>query len=309
MMNDACIFPASTSLPLLIGVSTRALFDLEEEHSTFVDGGEEAYCALQREREQTILKPGCAFALTKRLLALNPPSGEKRVDVVLLSKNAPDLALRAFHSCEHYGLPIFRGSFTSGRTVAPFVRAWSVDLFLSNDDDDVREALAAGTAAARLEPAPQCATHEASDEVHFVLDGDCVLFGAESDQIFETHGLEYFERHERENAGIPMARGPFGNSLLQKLAWLRSTCRNNDGSNKVRIGIVTARSAPAHERVIRTLRTWGTLLDEAHFVGHSSKASFVGAAGACIFFDDREKHVVEASAIVSAGLVPVLKSR
>jgi 5'-nucleotidase len=145
--------------------------------------------------------------------------------------------------------------------------------------------------------------------VHFVLDGDGVLFGVESDQISKTHGLECFERRERENAGIPMAHGPFGHSFLQKLVWLRRICRNDDGSNRVRVSIVTARSAPAHERVIRTLRNWGTLLDEAHFVGHNSKASFVGAAGGHIFFDDREKHVVEASAVVSAGLVPVLQSR
>ena len=306
MIRSGLSTPAA-SLLLRVGVSTRVLFDLEEEHAIFVNKGEDAYCALQREREATLLKPGCAFEITRRLLGLNPPSGENRVVVVLLSRNAPDAALRAFHSCEHYGLAIAGGSFTSGRSVAPFVAAWGVDLFLSNDDYDVRGVVAAGTAAARLEPTRQFASHAASDDVHFVLDGDGVLFGAESDQIFETHGLECFERHERENANIPMAQGPFGHSFLQKLVWLRRICLDEDGSSRVRVSIVTARSAPAHERVIRTLRTWGTLLDEAHFVGHNSKTSFVGAAGACIFFDDREKHVGEASAIVSAGLVPVLQ--
>ena len=294
----------STELPLVIGVSTRALFSLEEEHEVFAREGEDAYCALQREREAIPLKPGCAFEPIKRLLALNPRDGEKLVEVVLLSKNAPDLALRAFHSCEHYGLVITGGSFTSGRAIAPFIAAWGIELFLSKDDADVRAALAAGTAAARLGPVPAQAEAASHDEVHFALDGDSVVFSAESECIFREHGLETFERHERSNAQIPMAAGPFGGAFLQKLIQIRRLCVKSDGTSRVRITIVTARNAPAHERVIRTLRRWDALFDEAHFVGHRAKARFLAAAGAHIFFDDREANVKDASRLISAGLVP-----
>jgi 5'-nucleotidase len=294
----------STELPLVVGVSTRALFSLEEEHEVFVREGEDAYCALQREREAILLKPGSAFEPIKRLLALNPRDGKKLVEVVLLSKNAPDLALRAFRSCEYYKLPIVSGSFTSGRPIAPFAAAWGVDLFLSNDEDDVRAASAAGMAAARLGPVPAEAEAASHDEVHFALDGDAVVFAAESEWVFRQHGLESFERHERSNAQVPMAPGPLGGAFLKKLIQIRRLCVKSDGTSRVRITIVTARCAPAHERVIRTLRRWDAPFDEAHFVGHRAKARFLAAAGAHIFFDDREANVKDASRLVSAGLVP-----
>jgi 5'-nucleotidase len=303
-MTSKSTLPPEPLLPLIVAVSTRALFDLEEEHDVFVGRGEEAYCQLQRQRENLPLEPGCAFDLTRRLFALNPTEGKKLVDVVLISKNAPDLALRAFHSCEHYSLPVKNGSFTSGRSVAPYVAAWGADLFLSNDDHDVRAVLSAGTAAALLGPAPAGAMQMVGDEVHFALDGDAVLFNSESDRIFEEHGLGHFELHERTNAEIPMAPGPFGGALLRKLAWLRKTCLRVDGASRVRVSLVTARSAPAHERAIRTLRAWQTPVDEVHFVGDSEKAPFLSAANAHIFFDDRERHVSGASVVVPAGLVP-----
>jgi len=295
----------TTDLPLIVGVSTRALFSLEEEHDVFVHEGEDAYCALQHDREAIPLGQGCAFEPIKRLLALNSRSGDHQlVEVVLLSRNPPDLALRAFRSCEHYKLPIVSGSFTSGRPVAPFAAAWGVDLFLSNDEDDVRSASAAGMAAARLGPVPPPAEAASHDEVHFALDGDAVLFSAESERLFREHGLEIFERHERSNAQVPMAPGPLGGAFLQKLIQIRRLCVKSDGTSRVRLTIVTARNAPAHERVIRTLRRWDAPFDEAHFVGHRAKARFLAAAGAHIFFDDREANVKDASRLISAGLVP-----
>jgi 5'-nucleotidase len=298
----------SADLPLVVGVSTRALFDLEEEHAVFVREGEEAYSALQRKRETTTLEPGCAFELVRRLLALNPPDGLKLVEVVLLSRNSPDLALRAFRSCERHGLAISEGSFTSGRSLAPFLAAWGVDLFLSNHENDVRVALAAGTAAALLGPVPPALRAEASDEVHFALDGDAVTFGAESEAIFRAQGLEAFDCHERRNARKPLTRGPFGGALLHKLVELRRRCMRPDRTSRLRISMVTARSAPAHERVIRTLRRWNMLFDEVHFLGHRAKASFLAAAGAHIFFDDRKAHVEAASRFVPSGRVPELLS-
>jgi len=295
---------ASTILPLIIGVSTRAMFDLEEEHAVYVNEGVAAYAKLQRDREKIALLPGSAFEVTRRLLALNPPQEKKLVEVILLSKNSPDLSLRAFHSFQHHGLPIKRGSFTSGRSVAPFVRAWNIDLFLSNDDGDVRAAVQAGTAAAKLGPSPPLTAQIPSDEVRFALDGDAVVFSEASDKIYKEQGLEAFLQHEQENAAVPMERGPFGRTFLPKLAELRRLFMKPDGTSRVRIAIVTARNAPAHERVIRTLRAWGTPADEAHFVGTHEKAPILLATGAHIFFDDQEKHVKGASEVVSAGLVP-----
>jgi 5'-nucleotidase len=294
----------STDLPFVVGVSTRALFSLEEEHEVFVREGEDAYCALQRDREAIPLGPGCAFEPIRRLLALNSQNRDQIVEVVLLSRNPPDLALRAFRSCEHYKLPIVSGSFTSGRPIAPFAAAWGVDLFLSNDEDDVRAASAAGIAAARLGPVPTQAEAASQDEVHFALDGDAVLFSEESECVFRQHGLEIFERHERSNAQVPMVPGPLGGAFLKKLIQIRRLCVKSDGTSRVRITIVTARCAPAHERVIRTLRRWDAPFDEAHFVGHRAKARFLAAAGAHIFFDDREANVTDASRLISAGLVP-----
>ena len=297
-------FDVAPGLPLVVGVSTRAMFDLEEEHGVFEREGVAAYAQLQRARETTPLKPGSAFEVVRRLLALNPIEGDRLVDVILLSKNSPDLSLRAYNSFEHHDLPIRRGSFTSGRSMAPFVGAWNIDLFLSNNDDDVRDAVSAGTAAARLGPAPPATAQMPSDEVRLAFDGDAVLFSAESDRIFKEQGLKKFLEHETRNALIPMKSGPFGNSFLPKLAELRQRFMRPDGTSRVRIAIVTARNAPAHERVIHTLRAWGTPADEAHFVGAHEKAPILAATGAHIFFDDQECHVEGARHVVSAGLVP-----
>lgn len=286
-----------------IGVSTRALFDLEEEHAVFVGQGVKAYAALQREREEVIIGPGCGFEVIKRLLALNEPGGRPFVEVILLSRNSPDLSLRAFHSIESYGLPIRTGSFTSGRSLAPFVAAWEIDLFLSNDASDVQAAAGAGAAAAKLGMVPAPTSESDQDEVRIALDGDAVVFSAESDEIFKAEGLEAFLAHERRHATDPMSGGPFGN-FLKKLSLLRAAYLREDGVSRVRIAIITARNAPAHARVVHTLRAWGTPADEAHFVGSASKAPILKAFAAHIFFDDQEKHVLGASPLVPAGHVP-----
>lgn len=289
--------------PLTIGISTRALFNLEEEHRVFEEQGVEAYSKLQREREDVLLAKGTAFDVVERLLALNPPDNTSLVEVILLSRNSPDLSLRAFNSVKKYGLRIERGSFTSGRSVAPFVGAWNIDLFLSNDEGDVQTAARAGTAAAKLGSPPEERLQIPEDEVRFALDGDAVVFDAESDRIFAEQGLEAFFEHETKNAQVPLNRGPFGN-FLHKLANLRAQVARDDGTSRVRIAIVTARNAPAHARVVYTLRAWGTPADEAHFVGRNEKAPILRALGAHIFFDDQQKHVLGASGVVAAGLVP-----
>jgi 5'-nucleotidase len=288
---------------LRIGVSTRALFDLEEEHSVFVKDGVQAYAALQRDRENAIIKKGTGFEVIERLLALNDPDNQPYVEVILMSRNSPDLSLRAFNSIEKYNLSIKTGSFTSGRSLAPFIPAWKIDLFLSNDIDDVKGAIWAGAAAAKLGVVPHRRQEVRKDEVRVAFDGDSVVFSSESDEIYKGQGLEAFLEHERTNAAKPMAGGPFGN-FLKKLSILRRIYLSKEAVSKVRIAIVTSRNAPAHARVVQTLRAWGTPADEAHFVGRHDKAPILDAFGAHIFFDDQEKHVLGASTVVPSGHVP-----
>ncbi len=289
--------------PLRIGISTRALFDLEEEHDVFVREGVWAYSELQLKREGLHLNRGTGFDVIDRLLRLNIEGERPFVEVVLLSRNSPDLSLRAFNSIQSYGLGIKTGSFTSGRPIGPYVSGWAIDLFLSNEESDVRAAVAAGAAAAKLGPPPLNPIEIAEDEVRIAFDGDAVVFSAESDEIYKAEGLAAFLAHERDNATRPMSGGPFGN-FLKKLSMLRAFYMDGQGFSKVRIAIVTARNAPAHERVVHTLRAWGTPADEAHFVGTFAKAPILKACGAHIFFDDQEKHVLGASSVVPAGHVP-----
>ncbi|MER8523547.1 5'-nucleotidase [Mesorhizobium sp. M1076] len=289
--------------PLRVGISTRALFDLEEEHGVFEKSGVKAYAAMQLQREDVILRRGAGFEVVERLLALNDSDAAPYVEVILLSQNSPDLSLRAFKSIDYYELVVKTGSFTSGRSLAPFVPAWGIDLFLSNADADVKGAVDGGAAAARLGLAPKDRAETPQGEVRVAFDGDAVVFGPESDAIYKEEGLDAFLAHETTNASNPMARGPFGN-FLHKLSALRRVFLSDGNVSKVRIALVTARNAPAHERVIRTLRAWGTPADEAHFVGSRSKAPILKALGAHIFFDDQEKHVLGAAAVVPAGHVP-----
>lgn len=291
------------SQPLRIGISTRALFNLEEEHAVFQSEGVEAYSALQLEREDTLIEKGPGFEVVERLLRLNEPDQKPYVEVFLLSRNSPDLSLRAFNSIDRYGLGIKAGSFTSGRSLGPFISAWELDLFLSNEIIDVRAAMAAGAAAAKLGTAPEARQEDPGDEVRIAFDGDAVVFSAESDELFKKDGLQAFLKHERENAKTPMSGGPFG-KFVRKLSILRQIFMNNQGVSRVRIAIVTARNAPAHARVVHTLRDWGTPADEAHFVGVRSKGPILGALGAHIFFDDQLKHVLGASQVVPSGHVP-----
>jgi len=291
------------SQPLRIGISTRALFNLEEEHAVFENEGVAAYSALQLEREDTLIGKGPGFEVVERLLRLNEPDQKPYVEVFLLSRNSPDLSLRAFNSIDRYGLGIKAGSFTSGRSLGPFISAWELDLFLSNEIVDVRAAIEAGAAAAKLGIAPDVRPEDPDDEVRIAFDGDAVVFSAESDEVFKLQGLQAFLKHERENAKTPMSGGPFG-KFLRKLSILRRIFMNGCGVSRVRIAIVTARNAPAHARVVHTLRDWGTPADEAHFVGVRPKGPILKALGAHIFFDDQEKHVLGASQVVASGHVP-----
>jgi len=255
--HEADAITTLSANPLRIGISTRALFNLEAEHRVFEEQGVQAYVRMQLEREKTLIGKGTGFDVVERLLALNQTGKPPYVEVILLSQNSPDLSLRAFKAIDHFGLAIKTGSFTSGRSLAPYVPAWNIDLFLSNADADVKGAMAGGAAAARLVVAPKEREDTQPGEVRIAFDGDAVVFGAESDTIYNERGLDAFLKHETANADNPLTRGPLGN-FLHKLSALRRIYLDGNNVSRVRIALVTARNAPAHERVILTLRAWGT---------------------------------------------------
>ncbi len=295
--------------PLVIAISSRALFDLEESHALFERAGVAAYAQFQRSREDEVLAPGIAFPLVRKLLALNrdAPSGAPRVEVILMSRNSSDTGLRVFNSIQHYGLEIVRATFTSGAPTWPYVKPFGAHLFLSANAESVRRALEHGVAAATLLPAT---TEDPSDDgnaagargqIRIAFDGDAVLFDDEGERITREGGLEAFARHERENAHQPLSGGPF-RAFLDALHRLQAAYPAE--ACPIRTALVTARSAPAHERVIRTLREWGIRLDEALFLGGRSKGPFLQAFGADIFFDDSPHNIDSAREHVAAGHVP-----
>lgn len=291
------------SKPLRIGISTRALFDLESEDRIFKEKGVHAYIDLQHELESALIKKGSGFELVRRLLNLNDSDAAPFVQVVVLSKNSPDLSIRAFRSIENYELSILQGSFTSGRSLAPYVKAWDLDLFLSNDSSDVEAVSNAGVAGAHLGEVPALETETEDGEVRIAFDGDSVIFSSESDLIYKEHKLAAFREHEISKSKVPMSGGPLG-QFLKKLSVLRKIFLESNNVSRVRIGLVTARDRIAHERVINTLRAWDTPVDEAHFVGPWKKAPILKAFKAHIFFDDQIKHVLDAATTVPSAKVP-----
>jgi 5'-nucleotidase len=285
---------------LVIGISSRALFDLEKEEQFFAEKGPEEYQKHQLERECEILAPGTAFPLVKGLLSLNQLRGERLVEVIIMSRNSPDAGLRIFNSIEHYGLDITRAALTGGEPLAPYLEAFAIDLFLSRSEADVQAAIDAGYAAALLYHPPQ-ETCEEPDKVRIAFDGDAVLFSEESEAIYRSGGLQAFFENERLNADRPLPDGPFA-KLLKALSELQQGFDPKDAP--VRIAIVTARNSPAHERVIKTLRAWGVRVDAAFFMGGVPKDKVLKAFGAHIFFDDQEVHLGLTSVVVPSGWVP-----
>ena len=293
--------PTDERPPLVVAITARALFEMESSHSLFESDGLEAYAAFQRARENEPLEPGIAFPLVRKLLALNALQrpGLPRIEVVLLSRNSSDTGLRIFNSIEHYGLGIVRAVFTSGAPVYPYIVPFGAQLFLSANPESVRHALAHGVAAATILPAR--APERDSGQLRIAFDGDAVIFGDESERISQEQGLEAFARNERELAEQPLSGGPF-KGFLAALHDLQAAFDPAD--SPIRTALVTARSAPAHERVIRTLREWGVRLDEALFLGGRHKGPFLEAFGADIFFDDSQHNIDSARHHVAAGHVP-----
>ncbi|GAB3332924.1 5'-nucleotidase [Marilutibacter aestuarii] len=289
--------------PLIVAISSRTLFNLEDSHALFEAEGIDAYAAFQREHEDDLLAPGIAFPLVRKLLGLNEgaPPEAPRVEVILISRNSADTGLRIFNSIAHHGLSIKRAAFSNGAPPFPYIRPFGADLFLSTHAEDVRSALMAGVAAATLLPA-QAPQDRHERQLRIAFDGDAVIFGDESERVSREGGLAAFTEHERANAGEPLSGGPF-RGFLDALHRLQAAFPVGQDS-PIRTALVTARSIPAHERVIRTLREWGIRLDEALFLGGRAKGPFLEAFGADIFFDDSAHNIESARGLVAAGHVP-----
>ena len=293
---------ASLEGKLVVAISSRALFDFEEENRVFEQADDRAYMALQLERLDTPAKPGVAFSLVRKLLAFNQACADPQdqgVEVVILSRNDPVSGMRVFRSARHYGLAIERGSFTRGQPPWRYLRPLHANLFLSTHLSDVRAALDAGVPAAQVYPQSALAGDAYPHEVRIAFDGDAVLFSDEAERIFQAQGLSAFQKHESEKAQQPLLAGPF-KPLLAALQRLQT---EGTPSMRIRTALVTARSAPAHERAIRTLMNWNIEVDEAMFLGGLPKGEFLREFEPDFFFDDQTGHVASASKHVPSGHV------
>jgi len=290
--------PATLEGQLVVAISSRALFDFEEENRVFEQGDDHAYMQLQLERLEQPARPGVAFSLVQKLLSFNSDA-QQRVEVVILSRNDPVSGMRVFRSAQHFGLPIQRGVFTRGEAPWRYLRPLRANLFLSTHLSDVRAALDAGVPAAQVYPQSVHASDAHPHEVRIAFDGDAVLFSDEAERVYQSEGLNAFQQHEASKAAQPLAGGPF-KPLLEALHRLQS---EGTAHMRLRTALVTARSAPAHERAIRTLMDWRIEVDEAMFLGGLSKGEFLREFEPDFFFDDQTGHIESASRHVPAGHV------
>ena len=289
--------PITLEGQLVVAISSRALFDFEAENRLFEAGDDQAYMQLQLKRLDVPATPGVAFSLVQKLLAFN--DGAPRVEVVMLSRNDPVSGLRVFRSAQHYGLNVQRGVFTRGQPPWRYLLPLRANLFLSANEADVRAALAAGVPAARVAPHAARASAAHPKEVRIAFDGDAVLFSDEAERVFQSQGLDAFHAHETAHAARPLTAGPFKPLLLALQRLQRDPARGM----RIRTALVTARSAPAHERAMRTLMDWHIDIDEAMFLGGLPKGEFLREFEPDFFFDDQTGHVDSAAAHVPAGHV------
>ena len=284
---------------LVIAISSRALFDFEEENRIFNAADPRPYMQLQQERLNEPAKPGVAFSLVRKLLHFNTDEA-RRVEVVMLSRNDPVSALRIFHSAQNAGLPLERGVFTQGRDPFKYLRPLGAHLFLSANELDVNEALKLGFPAARVLTESMAAGINYPRELRIAFDGDAVLFSDEAERVYQAAGLAAFQTHETSKAALPLSGGPF-KPLLAALHRLQ--LQADVSGMRIRTALVTARSAPAHERAINTLLNWGLAVDEAMFLGGLEKGPFLREFEPDFFFDDQTGHVDAAALHVPSGHV------
>ena len=288
--------------PLVIGISSRALFDLEKENEIFEKEGLEAYAQYQLAHEKDILPKGAAFDLVEAFLNLNKLQ-DRLVEVIIMSRNSPDTSLRVINSIQAYGLKIERAAMVGGADIARYLNAFKTDLFLSANAADVKQAVDSGVAAGMiLTGNVPDKSGQPLDPIRIAFDGDAVLFSADSERVYQQQGIDAFYQYERTKANIPMQKGPFA-PFLQTLAHIQDLFVDQE-QVPIRTALVTARSTPGHERAIRTLRSWGVRVDEAFFLGGVEKKEVLKAFGAHIFFDDQRRHAEPAAEHMAAAVVP-----
>lgn len=292
--------PTTFTGKLVVAISSRALFDLDASHHVYETEGIDAYLKYQIENENNILEPGVAFPLVKKLLALKDPvSAEPLVEVILLSRNSADTGLRIFNSIKQHNLNIIRAAFTNGASTHRYIIPFGAHLFLSANPVDVTHALDDNCAAATIVPTTNISN--ANTQLRIAFDGDAVIFSDEAERIYQQEGLPAFAASEVLKANTPLEGGPFKGFL----AALHQIQNKFSADNcPIRTALVTARSAPAHERVVRTLRAWNIRIDEALFLGGMNKGEFLRSFGADFYFDDQQGHCENTSGHVATGHVP-----
>ena len=294
---------------LVIGVASSALFDLADADSIFKAEGEQAYREYQREHQNDCLTKGIAFPFIKRFLKLNDRFGEKNpVEVVLLSHNDPDTGLRVFNSIQEYGLNISRAVFLTGASPFEYIAAFNVSLFLSANEADVNEAISQGYAAG-LVMKSNIDDDDNDDELRIAFDFDGVLADDSAEKVYKADGLSEFKKTEKAQAAIAHPPGPLKN-LFQKLSYfhnmeLRMQQRDHNFKRLLKISIVTARSAPAHERVVTTLREWGVSVDQTFFLGGIDKGRIMKTLRPHIFFDDQQGHLKSTGKYTPSVYIPL----
>lgn len=291
----------------VIAVASSALFKLDESDRIFQEEGVERYAQYQREHEDEVLEPGVAFPLIKRLLSIRDGDGESPVEVILLSRNNPDTGLRVFNTIEHYGLPIRRAAFVAGADPFQYIESFHASLFLSANLDDVKLALKHGLAAAQVFPS-QYEDDYVDTELRLAFDFDGIIADDSSEEVYRRDGLDKFQENEAAHGAIAMEEGPLAN-FIKAIAKLQQSERQKIGHDatfkpRIRIAVATARSAPAHKRVITTLRNMGVYVDEAFFLGGIEKARVLKVYRPHLFFDDQLIHLEEVSKYYPSAHVP-----
>lgn len=295
--------PLDLSDILVVGVSSRALFDLEKENEIFDKEGISGYRKYQQEHEDEPLLPGTAFHLVQSLLHLNSDAKKRIVEVVVMSRNSPETGVRIMNSVRQHKLDITRMAFSGGEPLAPYIDAFDIDLFLSKDVKDVQAVIDSKSCAAAYIYAPPKEFMPLDNRVRIAFDADAVLFSDESEHRYKTQGIEAFHKYEQEHEDDALGEGPFA-KLLIKLSKIQEELPTTIELSPLRLAIVTARNAPSHMRVIKTLRKWGVYVDEAYFLGGLTKDKVLKAFGAHIFFDDQDIHLKDSSQFVPSGRVP-----
>lgn len=294
---------------LVVAVTSRAIFDMEEANSVFDNEGTEQFRAHQLARLDEPLAPGVAFPFIRRLLRLNELYPDQQpVEVIVLSRSDPASGRRFYRSCKHHGLDITRGAFLSGKSPYPYIKSFNASILLSAHESDVISALRAGLPAGLVLPS-KVVDDSADHELRIAFDFDGVLADDEAETVYRnSEDLDLFTQYEVEKSAQPHNPGPLKDlftkiGFFQKLESKRA--REQPGYEPaVRIAIVTARNAPANERVVTTLESWGMSATETFFMGGIEKKRVLDALKPHIFFDDQLTHLEPAAETVPSIFVP-----